>query len=405
MRGGVAVLVSLYRYICFLKMNNQAKNLIVKFLTKEANLDELKQLELWIINPENEHLFLEYIKANYYTDSAFRTYDVKIAKKNILQQIKLKKGKSNYLYKYAAAAILVGVLGTTYFFKDNLFNSIADDVVSPTIVNTNAIEVGTDKAVLTLEDGSQIALEKGNSIQTQNATSNGKELVYKNKTKQVVELVFNHLTVPRGGQFIIELSDDTKVWLNSESQLKYPVSFIEGQPREVELVYGEAYFDVSPSSEHKGTKFKVFNQFQEIDVLGTEFNIKAYKDESNVYTTLVEGKIGVTVDNKNLSLIPNQQLNLDINTNASIIKTVDVYNEVSWKDGVFSFENKTLEEVMKVLSRWYDIEIIFKNESIKNEEFVGILRKDKKLEIILKSIKNYGIIKNFEIGDKKVVLE
>lgn len=386
-------------------MNNQTKNLIVKFLTKEANLDELRQLELWILNPENEELFLEYIKANYYADRAFRTYDVKTAKKNILQQIKRKKAESNYIYKYAAAAILVGVLATTYFFKDNLFNSIGDDVVSPTIVNTNTIEAGTDKAVLTLEDGSKIALEKGNSIQTQNAASNGEELVYKKNTKKEVELVFNHLTIPRGGQFVIELSDGTKVWLNSESQLKYPVNFIEGQPREVELVYGEAYFDVSPSSEHKGAKFKVFNQFQEIDVVGTEFNIKAYKDESNVYTTLVKGKIGVTVDNKNLSLIPNQQLNLDINTNASIIKTVDVYNEVSWKDGVFSFENKTLVEVMKVLSRWYDTEIVFKNESIRNEEFVGILRKDKKLEIILKSIKNSGVIKNFEIGNKRIEIE
>jgi len=213
------------------------------------------------------------------------------------------------------------------------------------------------------------------------------------------------LTVPRGGQYVVELSDGTKVWLNSESQLKYPVSFIEGQSREVELAYGEAYFDVSPSSKHKGAKFKVFNQFQEIDVLGTEFNIKAYKGESNVYTTLLEGKISVSIDNKNLGLKPNQQLDLDINNNTSTIKTVDVYNEVSWKDGVFSFESKTLEEVMKVFSRWYDIEIVFKNNSIKNEEFVGILRKNKNLETILKSFKNYDVIKNFEIEDKKVVLE
>ena len=88
---------------------------------------------------------------------------------------------------------------------------------------------------------------------------------------------------------------------------------------------------------------------------------------------------------------------MNINNNTSIIKTVDVYNEVSWKDGVFSFENKTLEEVIKVLSRWYNIEIVFKNNSIKNEEFIGILRKNKSLKVILESIKNYGIIKNFEI--------
>lgn len=382
-------------------MDVKTKKLIVKFLAKEANLEELRQLELWIRNPKNEHLFIEYFKANYYANTALKTYDIECAKKNILQQINRRKAKSNYIFKYAIAATLALILTTTYLFRDNLFNTTAKDAFSQRKLYK---EQTKNKAVLTLENGSQVALENGNSIQTQNATSNGKVLVYQNKAKQV-ELVYNQLTIPRGGQYVVELSDGTKVWLNSESQLKYPVNFIKGQSREVELAYGEAYFDVSPSSKHKGAKFKVFNQFQEIDVLGTEFNIKAYKEESNVYTTLVEGKISVSIDNRNLGLKPNQQLDLDINNNTSVIKTVDVYNEVSWKDGVFSFENKTLEEVMKVFSRWYDIEIVFKNNSIKNEEFVGILRKNKRLETILKSFKNYGVIKNFEIEDEKVVLE
>ena len=382
-------------------MDVKTKKLIVKFLAKEANLEELRQLELWIRNPINEHLFTEYFKANYYANTALKTYNLECAKKNILQQINRRKAKSNYIFKYAIAATLALILTTTYLFRDNLFNTTAKDAFSQRKLYK---EQTKNKAVLTLENGSQVALENGNSIQTQNATSNGKVLVYQNKAKQV-ELVYNQLTIPRGGQYVVELSDGTKVWLNSESQLKYPVNFIKGQSRPVELAYGEAYFDVSPSSKHKGAKFKVFNQFQEIDVLGTEFNIKAYKGESNVYTTLVEGKISVSIDNRNLGLKPNQQLDLDINNNTSAIKTVDVYNEVSWKDGVFSFENKTLEEVMKVFSRWYDIEIVFKNNSIKNEEFVGILRKNKRLETILKTFKNYGVIKNYEIEDEKVVLE
>jgi ferric-dicitrate binding protein FerR (iron transport regulator) len=382
-------------------MDVKTKKLIVKFLAKEANLEELRQLELWIRNPINEHLFTEYFKANYYANTALKTYNLECAKKNILQQINRRKAKSNYIFKYAIAATLALILTTTYLFRDNLFNTTAKDAFSQRKLYK---EQTKNKAVLTLENGSQVALENGNSFQTQNATSNGKVLVYQNKAKQV-ELVYNQLTIPRGGQYVVELSDGTKVWLNSESQLKYPVNFIKGQSRQVELAYGEAYFDVSPSSKHKGAKFKVFNQFQEIDVLGTEFNIKAYKGESNVYTTLVEGKISVSIDNRNLGLKPNQQLDLDINNNTSAIKTVDVYNEVSWKDGVFSFENKTLEEVMKVFSRWYDIEIVFKNNSIKNEEFVGILRKNKRLETILKTFKNYGVIKNYEIEDEKVVLE
>ena len=217
-------------------MNVKTKKIIVKFLAKEANLEELRQLELWIRNPENEHLFNEYFKANHYANTALKTYDLETAKKNILQQINRRKAKSNYIYNYAVAATLALILTTTYFFGDNLFNTTAKDVVSPKIFNANTIEHGKDKAILTLENGSQIALEKGNSIQTPNASSNGKELVYQNKAKQIVELVYNQLTVPRGGQFIVELSDGTKVWLNSESQLKYPVSFIKGQSREVELL-------------------------------------------------------------------------------------------------------------------------------------------------------------------------
>lgn len=295
-------------------MDVKTKKLIVKFLAKEANLEELRQLELWIRNPINEHLFTEYFKANYYANTALKTYNLECAKKNILQQINRRKAKSNYIFKYAIAATLALILTTTYLFRDNLFNTTAKDAFSQRKLYK---EQTKNKAVLTLENGSQVALENGNSIQTQNATSNGKVLVYQNKAKQV-ELVYNQLTIPRGGQYVVELSDGTKVWLNSESQLKYPVNFIKGQSRQVELAYGEAYFDVSPSSKHKGAKFKVFNQFQEIDVLGTEFNIKAYKGESNVYTTLVEGKISVSIDNRNLGLKPNQQLDLDINNNTSV---------------------------------------------------------------------------------------
>ena len=148
------------------------------------------------------------------------------------------------------------------------------------------------------------------------------------------------------------LSDGTKVWLNSESQLKYPVAFNDGETRQVELVYGEAYFDVSPSTAHKGARFKVFNQSQEVEVLGTEFNIKAYKDETNIYTTLVEGKVAISAAGKNQILKPNQQSNLNLETGSIEITTVDVYNETTWIDGIFSFENKPLKEILKVLSRW-----------------------------------------------------
>ncbi|WNH11304.1 FecR family protein [Thalassobellus suaedae] len=305
-------------------------------------------------------------------------------------------------WRYAAVASVIGIITATYFFKDGLLNNSNND--SSVIVNT--IKIGTDKAILTLDDGSQIALEKGTSFQTKNANSNGEQIVYgETNSEEKSKIVYNYLTIPRGGQFFIMLADGTQIWLNSESQLKYPVSFVEGETREVELVYGEAYFDVSPSSEHNGADFKVINNKQEVKVLGTEFNVKAYSDETNIYTTLVEGKVAISFEDKKQDLLPNQQSNINILNNALTVKTVEVYNEISWKDGVFSFEEKTLKEIMKVLTRWYDVDIVFKNSAIENEEFIGVLGKDQNIEEILINIKNFGIIKDYEIDDTKIVLE
>lgn len=333
---------------------------------------------------------------------------------NLANQIKKKedweKVKSNitkpsvkFLYwKYTAAAAVIGLLATTYFFRDTLFNN--SNECMPIIVNNN-IKIGTDKATLTLENGTIIALEKGNNYETGNFKSNGEKIIYQAKNRSNSKIAYNYLTIPRGGQFFIELSDGTKIWLNSETQLKYPVSFIKGETRNVELVYGEAYFDVSPSVNHKGSKFKVINQNQVVEVLGTAFNIKAYKDETNIYTTLAEGKVELDFNGKKQKLSPTQQSNFNLNTNALFVINVDVYNEVSWRQGVFSFENKPLKEIMKVLSRWYNMDVVFINEEIGNEAFTGVLGKDQNIEDILATIKNFGIINNYYIKNKTITLK
>ena len=166
------------------------------------------------------------------------------------------------------------------------------------------------------------------------------------------------------------------------------MDFIEGESRQVELVYGEAYFDVSPSSNHNGADFKVLNDNQEVQVLGTEFNIKAYKDEANIYTTLVEGKVAVDFNGEKQYLQPSQQSNLDINT----------------KDGVFSFRNKPLNDIMKVLSRWYDIKVVFNSQDLEFLTFNGSL--DKKLSIaeILSIIASTNNI-SYEIKNKTILLK
>lgn len=358
---------------------------------------------------ENSHLFSEeekkYILDNLTDESLIKNrlnLSNQINKKEDWNKIKNKITvpvfKLNFKKYVAVAALLALFISISYLYLQD--DSDKNNNI-PTIVNAG--EPGSNKAILTLEDGSEVVLEKGSLYQNSNTTSNGKELVY-NKDQKKSEIKYNQLTVPRGGQFFIKLSDGTKVWLNSDSKLIYQVSFIEGEIRQVELVYGEAYFDVSPSSVNKGSTFKVIHKKQEIQVLGTQFNIKAYSDEDNIYTTLVEGEIALTAQKHKHILKPNQKANLHINDNSFTLSEVDVYNEISWKDGVFSFEDKSLKEIMIVLSRWYDVEIEFQNKSIEKEEFIGVLGKNQNLESILLNIKSFGIIKGFKIQNKKVIL-
>ncbi|MCL6293991.1 FecR family protein [Jejuia spongiicola] len=383
-------------------MDKKTEIIITKFLTNEANIDELRQLELWISNPKNETLFFEYIKTNAYANMLVSKYDIKKAKKDILGSIRKEKRKNSNIVKYVAAAVFIGILASSYFFRDNIFYNPVEN--SPIIVNN--IESGTDKATLTLSDGSVVELEKGESFKTKNANSNGEQIVYGSANKnKPSEIVYNYLTIPRGGQFFVKLSDGTQVWLNSESQLKYPVSFIEGETRRVELIYGEAYFDVSPSTKHKGSKFKILSDVQEIEVIGTEFNIKAYKDESAIYTTLVEGKVSVKNNDKTEFLKPNQQSVIDVSTNNIRVREVDVNSEISWINGEFIFYKKPLKEIMKVLSRWYDVTIIFQNKSFENTEFNGELGRDQKIEDVLDLIKKTKIINAYEINNNTIILK
>lgn len=392
-----------------LKMeSNNIQNIIVKYLSNQATFSELDALDSWIKNPKNEKLFQSYIRTNYAIDYNLKKFNSDKIKLMLSEEIakekkvfRLKKIRQRILYG-AAASLVIGLFATGFFLNSNKLTP--PEVKSPIVVNT-PIEVGTDKATLTLEDGTVVTLQKGNNYQTKTALSNGEEIVYKAGNRKASKTVYNYLTIPRGGQFHLVLSDGTKVWLNSETQLKYPVAFTDGITRQIELVYGEAYFEVSPSTKHKGVKFKVLNQSQEVEVLGTHFNIKAYKDETNLFTTLVEGRVAVSSQGKKQILNPNEQANLNLQNNTIAVTEVDVYNEISWKDGVFSFRKKPLGEIMKVLSRWYDIEVQFENQDSKNARFNGVLGKEQKIEDILKRIKKFKVIKDYEIKNKKVILK
>lgn len=397
-------------------MSPKIEKIIIKYITKSASVSDLDTLSEWIKSPVNIKVFKDYVQTHYAINYSMNNPNTTESINRLLLTIRREKSlvyklKKQPIFKYTAAAIIINILALTYFFRESIFSNPSVETI-PTIVNTNTIIPGTDKATLTLQDGSVVALEKGNSYQTQNANSNGEDIVYlpvgkagEAGKKNSKEIAYNYLTVSRGGQFHIVLSDGTEVWLNSESQLKYPVSFIKGETRQVELVYGEAYFDVSPSIEHGGSKFQVFNQHQEVEVLGTEFNIKAYKDELNIYTTLVEGEVSVSSTSINQILKPTEQSNFNLDEGTIAVTTVNVYHEVSWKDGIFSFKGKPLKDIMKVISRWYDIDVVFVNKELETITFKGVLGKDQDIEEILTTIKALSVLKEYKINGKTVILK
>lgn len=384
----------------------KVENIIAKFLTNQASASELSELEIWIQDSNNKELFNEYVKINYAIEYNMMEFDSHKLKSKLLEAFAREK-KERKLKKlrrviyYSAAAVVLGIVTTTYFYRTSLANK---SIVAPAIIVNNTIETGTDKAILTLEDGSVVTLEKDKTYEKGNVTSNGKELVYNTNNKSKSGLAYNYLTIPRGGQFQIKLADGTKVWLNSETKLKFPVAFAEGSLREVELIYGEAFFDVSPSTAHKGAKFKVLNKDQEVEVLGTEFNIKAYKDEDKIYTTLVEGKVTVSGFNSKKYITPNQQSIINLKSGDITIKPIDAYNEVLWTKGIFSFKSKTLKEIMTVMSRWYDVEVVFKNTELEKVKFNGVLSKNDNIKEILTIIKKTNFINEYEIKDQKIII-
>lgn len=394
-------------------MTPKTENLIVKYITKSASATDLDTLSNWIKEPTNKQEFKDYVQTHYAITYSMNNPDSKKVIKNLLHTIRKEKSlvyrlKKAPIFKYAAAIILA-VLASTYFLKNNTHKTQTN--TAPIIVNRN-IKVGKDKATLTLEDGSVIALEKDKTYQSDHANSNGKELIYNttNKKKHVnnttkQEIAYNHLTIPRGGQFYVKLPDGTEVWLNSESKLKYPVAFIEGATREVELIYGEAYFDVSPSTDHNGSGFKVINQGQEVKVIGTEFNIKAYKEEHYIYTTLIEGSVTVNNFISEYTLEPNQQSRINIQTKDISINAINIYSETSWRKGIFSFKSKTLKEIMVVLSRWYNVDVVFANAELENVKFNGVLSKNDKIEETLETIKNTNFINAYDIKDNQIILK
>jgi len=374
--------------------------LMVKKLKNELSSQEEAAFNKWYNASARHKAYYLKVRKSYLKEK--ETVKTNEAWKSI--NSKLNQESKNPYWKIAVAATIIAIIGVSGFFQLTKNEQPASTI--PVSLTSSPIEIGDDKAVLTLGNGTEIVLTD-KTYQNNHIKSNGSQIIYEPINPQAADeaIVYNYLTVPRGGEFFVKLSDGTKVWLNSDSKLKYPVRFT-GNSRKVELLYGEAYFEVSPSTMHLGANFVVATQHQVIEVLGTEFNIKAYKEDKFIATTLVGGKVTITNSKtqQQENLTPNQQSKLNTITNKLIVHKVDPENIISWKDGFFKFENKSLEEIMIVLSRWYDMEVIFKDKGLEKKKFNGVFSRKQEIKNILGSIQKTQEA-TLEVKEDKIIIE
>lgn len=292
--------------------------------------------------------------------------------KSTNKSINKSTGKRRPIYiqilKYAAIALILFTTGLLLFIQ----NKNQPDGFSITALSSE-IKSGNSKATLYLSDNKQIDLAQQFSGQISNGiTINNQsgKLTYSKPERSRIKPSINNLYTPKGGEFVLELSDGTKIWLNSDTRIQFPTCFT-GTEREVEL-WGEAYFEIAPDP---GKVFIVKTGSLEIHALGTAFNVKSYAGDNNIETTLTSGIVRLCSQNETVDLSPGQQGVLDKSARQILLHDVNVYDYTAWKDGVFVFKNMALEDIMKTFERWFDVKVRYDDPAAKELRFTGMLDK------------------------------
>jgi len=299
----------------------------------------------------------------------------------------------------AAASILVAMSAGSYFVfhKKQLGQQIAQ-------TKPIYIKPGSKKAILQLANGQRIALneapagtlaKQGNATITK--TADGQVTYNAQNSSGKTEDIYNTITTERGGYYPLKMADGTVAILDAASSIKYPVTF-NGKERNVEIT-GQVYFQVA----HNASKpFKVTVKGQTIEDIGTEFNINAYDDEPYIRTTLVDGSVRVTKLQKSFVLVPGQQALTDLDKNTLMVKTVEVGDVIAWKNGQTSFKNEDIQEIMRQVSRWYDVDVEYQG-NLPDRKFIGGISRNASLADLLKILEFDNI--HFTVQDKKITVK
>jgi len=307
---------------------------------------------------------------------------------------------ARYLRAAAAVALLIIAAGIYWF---SVKKQAPSQLAAGNIKNNIQLKPGGNKATLTLANGNVIALEdeQNGALGQQNNTKiiklNNGQLVYNSEQEKSgnAPAVFNTLSVPRGGKYNITLADGTVVWLNAASSLTFPAAFT-GKERQVTLS-GEAYFEVATDPSRP---FSVKVGDMQVKVLGTHFNIMAYNDEQSVNTTLLQGAVKIQSTTGEALLKPGQQAKMDHAGKVQVVHA-DLDAVIAWKNGLFSFNNASIEEVMRQVARWFDAEIVYP-DGIPQDRFQGEIDRSSDITAVLKILEASGV--KFTVQGHKILV-
>ena len=374
--------------------------IIQKSLKGKLSESEERQLSGWRkVSDENERAFQRMISEDFYTIGMekLEMYDSRVAYGRFLQKKYQQRRKRRFLINMArvAAVALPFVIALVLYVG---LNREEEQMVRPSLASN--ILPGTSKAVLTLANGQMIPLGKEATDSTiitdgTQISASGSGVTYASGVESE-SVVYNKLEIPRGGEFCLTLSDGTRVWLNSETSIQYPVAF--GAKERRVFVQGEAYFEVAKD---EGKPFHVLAKGADIKVLGTSFNVMTYRGRT--ITTLVEGKVCLTYKDESVLMVPDRQAEVIAETGKILMREVDARNFTLWKDGVFYFENAALETIAERLSQWYDVNIVFNDEALKKLRYSVEMKRYNNIQDLLTKIEKTQKVK-FLIQGKSIYI-
>lgn len=380
---------------------NRWKYLVTRYLSNQISREELQEM-LHKVEQEEDFTSLNHVmkeeweKGNSSPGNSGINWDEHFNTIIKNQPAFPEKKKGGRWFRMAAAACLLAFISIgAYWYYSSQENKqkIAEE-------KHYDKKPGSNGGILTLADGTKIPLDSmGNgtlAMQGKTKISNRQGRIIYNAFERGDEpQMFNTITTPRSKQFQLVLADGSSVWLNAASSVRFPAAF-KANERRVEIT-GEVYFEIAKST----APFIVSVNGMEIKVLGTDFNVNAYPDEAVIKTTLLEGKILVSNANSQQVLQPGDQLQVDQDNKFTLLKDVDTDSEIAWKNGYFSFDNADLFSIMRQISRWYDVEIVYEGKT-SNRRFGGEISRNTNVSQVLKILEESKV--HFRQEEHRIVV-